>query len=334
MNLQDRFDTALELVKQKLNLSQAGISKLLRRKGIRNASEGGIARAKSKLDEDNVNKISDGVLSNRKLKPLVKGLEEILEEVNVNLSKDETFYYDSDKKLRYDYIYKGRLSAQVNKGIKGILDVHDKLPRMLIQDAIKRAKSVRILQTFMTSIEDYTESIQECLRNGGAIKILLLNPRGTVAKIRTRSFIDKSVNVEEKVLQNFKMLEELSPGLGVLELRFYDELPGLEMVAIDDRIFCGWHLFKQLAMNGAYLELVNYQVSVLAKKINQHWEELWDHSVPMKSSWRESYENEERFRGHFLREGRYCTFDIFINKLTYEVLITNTGSGEGVQRAF
>ncbi len=132
----------------------------------------------------------------------------------------------------------------------------------------------------MTSMDDYEESFKICLQNGGTIQILLLDPRGSSAKVRTRGVKEKELNVERAVLDNFKNLAKIKPAKGRLEIKFYDEFPGVDMIACDQRIFCGWYLYQQLAKEGSYLELLNNDIYPLSQNINRNWNSLWNTAAP------------------------------------------------------
>ncbi len=328
MDLQDRYDTALSLLQRKFNLKLGAISDRLTKKKIPNGSMGRLSSAKSKVNPETGYKIGNGELKGFRLSRLVEEMEKWLAEKDIVLSEDGNHYVNLISNKYYESIYNGKLDIKSPKYGNGLLYIHDKLPRKQLQEGIKRAKSVRILQSFMTSIEDYVESFKECLKRGGKISILLMNPSGMAAKIRTRSFLDKDLKVEQKVIENIKMLEEISPSKGSIEIKLYDEFPGVDLIAIDDKMYCGWYLFKQLAMNGGYLEFINNNNFLLPKKFNRNWDELWSRSDPVEYGWRKSVLSGEQFRCHYIREGNYRTFDVLINKTTAEVLITNTVSKE------
>lgn len=334
MKLQDRYDTALDLVLSEYGFTQKELSIRLMQKDIKNGSNGQLSNAKSKVDKRTGNKYQDGELNDQKLSPIVVELEAMLADKEIYLAADQSHYYREESNERFDPIYLNKVQIKLPYHIDGVVALHERLPRQHLQEAIKKSKRVRLLQTFITSMDDYEESFQTCLRNGGLIQILLIDPRGAAAKARTRGIGREKLNVEQAVMENFKTLVSISPDSGQLQIKFYDEIPGVDMIACDQLMFCGWYLHEQMAKSGCYLELIGDDKYPLAANMNKNWDSIWSVATPTDYSPKWPEVHRSVFRCHYTRDAKYYNFDMHINRFSNEVFITNTPSKEEFRGRF
>lgn len=325
MNIQGRFDTILYLFREKLNITQREVCHYLQHHGFPKINETMLSKAKSAANQKGL-KISDGEYGIGRLQAWVDVLEKWISSFDIYLSDDHSHYVDQNTGNKFPHVYQGR---QKIKTRDGILESYRTIPRELLWEKIPKGGQIRLLQTFMSTAETYAESFKSCLQRGGHIKLLLMNPRGMAAKIRTRSFPDSSVDVESMIIQNLRILQQIPRGEGQLEIRFYDEFPGIEMFGFEDRIFFGLYLHKKFAKDGHFFELLNHQNFQLVRDLNNNWEEIWREAVPVDEvakKWEGHHI--EAFLCHYIREGRYRTFEMKVNRLTLDVLIQNTPSSE------
>lgn len=325
MNAQERFDTVLYLFREKLNITQKEICAYLQEHGFPKMTEATLSRAKSAVDPEGM-KISDGEYGAARLQSWLEVLENWLENFDFILSNDHTYYEHQSTGRKYSHIFQGKQKIRTRDGI---VESYRSIPRELLREKIQQGQEIRLLQTFMSTAETYAESFEGCLRRGGHIKLLLMNPRGMAAKLRSRSFPDPSVDVESMIMQNLRILQQIPEGMGKLEIRFYDEFPGIEMFGFEDRIFYGLYLHKKFAKDGCFFELINQSNFQLTRDLNKNWDEIWQEAVPvgaLTGNWEGPHIN--RFLCHYVRDGHYRTFDMSVNQLTLDVLIHNTPSSE------
>ncbi|MEL6865990.1 MAG: hypothetical protein AAFP19_16305 [Bacteroidota bacterium] len=274
MDYQDRFDTALFLVKEEAALNQERIIEEFARLGI-DASTGSLSKAKSKIDRSTGFKTSNGTIGSETLRRFVRGLEMILAEKGIFYIEEEKIYRKPKGEV-IEAIYKDKLDHQLRDHKEGLLACHYRAPIYQIQQAIKKSEKVRMIQTFLTSVEDYIDAFQICLNQGGQIQLLLLHPDLEVAMMRARGLKNTALSVRDEVAKSMRALLRLHQSRGRLEIRTYDELPGLDMIAYDKYIFEGKHWYQKIARSGSWLEWINDNRYCHPKDINEHWAELWE----------------------------------------------------------
>ncbi|MCB0631126.1 MAG: hypothetical protein R2824_00020 [Saprospiraceae bacterium] len=331
MDIQGRFDTLLYLFREELGVYQKEVADYLQEQGFTKVTESVISRAKSRINSKGY-RISDGEIPAARMEPWVLSLEEKLVTFNIHLAEDQTYYFNDKTGEQYEYIHQGQEKI---KSTDGIIRSYPSIPRDLIQKKIRTEKEVKLLQTYMSTIETYAESFEDCLSRGGHVQLLLMNPRGLAAKVRSRSLPNKFMNIEQLITQNLQTLQQIKTGPGNLEIRFYDEFPGVELFIFPDRIFYGLYLHQQFAKDGHFSELLNEPQFSLNQNLLKNWQSIWDQAVPLdkfNDGWKG--ENIEHFLCHYIREGEYRTFEMRINRDTTDVLLTNTPSRENFKGSF
>lgn len=330
MDIQGRFDTLLHLFKEEVDTSQKEVVDYLKSKGFNGVTQPALSRAKSVAHKGY--RLEDGDAGSNKLEGWVNSLEEWLATYNIYLADDESHYFHRETGKRYDYIYKGREKI---KTTDGLICSYPSIPREMLQNKIRAGGEVLLLQTFVSAIETYVECFADCLRRGGHIKLLLMNPRGLTAKVRNRSLPQKYMKIEQLITRNLQQLQQIPTSAGKLEIRLYDEFPGVELFLFPDRIFYGLYLHRQLAKDGYFFELLNEPQFALSKNFRNNWEDIWEQALPVdrfNDNWQGAHI--EQFLCHYIREGKHQTLEMRINKDTTDVLLTNTPSAENFKGSF
>lgn len=257
---------------------------------------------------------------------LMIGMEIPSRKLNIVFDRKNGKYIDTVSGEKYEAVYKTTLVPKLGEEKLGFVRLFESLPTEYLNQSIADAKEVRIIQTYLTGVENLKLSLEAALKKGANVKILLMEPELESARLRSKGLINKQVNVRAKILDNRSELEELYDKYpGLFQLKYYNEIPGLNLFAVDDKLLIGFYWYKQYAIYGTYLEIKNDDYYPLAKNVNTHWNKLW-----------ESYSGETQqnglakvcYRCFFIREDDPQSFVLEINNFTKEAIVCETPSGD------
>lgn len=323
MTVQDKYDTALFLLQSLGKMKQKEIAAALKTANIKRSSESYLSKAKSETYQGTNYRKNKGELSDALLLPIVEGLEGLLNKtLQITFDPISKKYINASTGEKYDSVYKTKLVPGLGQENTGIVQIYETIPSTYINQAIADSEEIRIIQTYLTGVESLKLSFEHALKNGASIKILLMEPELESARLRAKGLINKQVNVRNKIIDNRLELEELHQKYpDQFQIAYYNEIPGLNLFAFDDKLLIGWYWYKQYAIYGTYLEIQDESQYPLAKNVNDHWNKLW------KSSKEEESAPMVYYRCYFLREGERQTFLLEINNFSKEVRLIGTPSG-------
>lgn len=197
--------------------------------------------------------------------------------------------------------------------------IHDGLNYTNLYNQIRKAKFVRILQTYMRDSGLFQDSAREAIENGCKFEILLLEPYSEVIRLRAKGLCKNSrgEDVEGLVVSNYKVLSQLAEKFPrQFKFQTINELPSFTMLQLDSRIFVGFQWYQKLAQNGAYLEFHKDSPNPMLEDINEHFAELW------KDAEKKNFD--VTFDCHFFRNGVKTVRTLSFNSVNYEALFQGT----------
>ncbi|MBD2326006.1 hypothetical protein [Alkalinema sp. FACHB-956] len=162
-------------------------------------------------------------------------------------------------------------------------------------------RQVDILQTFAPNLDDYYESLIQCVQNDIQIRILLAWPYSEAAKLREevlRRYANDSfgseANIRDYVIANLETLEKIiqhSKKPHFLSIKLYDTLPSLAIYRAGNYMLAAPFLHGSLAINTFQIELnLNAANQLIVKTLQNDFELMWQvarHFSPdPKQNWR------------------------------------------------
>jgi hypothetical protein len=134
---------------------------------------------------------------------------------------------------------------------------------------------------------EHISPIEYWLKAGRNVRILLLRPDGKALRLRTNTTLkdidwetrdggrEWLVNHLSNSFQSLFTLQEKYPGL--LEVRLFDEIPGVNCFILPNRAFVGFHLTTGHSEIGPCLEIEDPH-STTYLEIKKHFETIWDNN--------------------------------------------------------
>jgi hypothetical protein len=326
MNIEMRYNYLCE-IRRKLKISLKDLSKKLKALGyIDGFSEASLSKGAAKYISEN-NCWEPGTLNHLQLNRLVKGIEDLYaQSYHIRYDEATERYIHQKTNEIYpvpDIFFESK--QEQPKQLDGLLKVHNSLPELEIAEKIKGAKSVRLVQTFLSAIEPLEDAFSKCLNNGGKISILMVDPHGQAAYLRQKG-IPAGVDIAGRVYEAIQNLRRL-PHQENLHIRFFNEFPGMELFAIDDRMYYGLYWFQKRVRYGSYMEAINLPKYNIAKDLNEHWDNLWAVGYDIETA--PSDENHlETFVCHFYRNKEYRHFRMHLDSKNQRATITHAPSDQ------
>lgn len=188
----------------------------------------------------------------------------------------ETFVAEMRERLNESL--RSHFSAFDRMNLAGVVDAEDSFDTTKVGNFFARAKTVRILQTWIPEAIPTLRQIRECVRNGGQVRILLLNPDSEVARLRSQQlgYLDKNQAakaVESNLAEIARIVHEISDKTKI-QVRLYDILPVVSIYAFDDQAYLGVYWYGLPAISGPQL-LVRQNGHFYGDAIDTHFEKVW-----------------------------------------------------------
>jgi len=169
------------------------------------------------------------------------------------------------------------VNEQSNIQANGLRNVHAGLPYGKFLAKLKNASDAIILNTLIPDTPSLLDEVREMTRNGGKIRILVLNPESTMVEVRAKS-LNRSVDyVRQGILTCIEDFDDIARDLkcqGGLQLRVYDTFPSVSLYKADDMMFIGHYILGVHAVEGPQLEL--YEEKYYSNAMLDHFDKLWD----------------------------------------------------------
>lgn len=174
----------------------------------------------------------------------------------------------------------------------GIVNIHRSLDPYRLAEELREAKEILILNTWIPALEIFAWELGEALANGAHVRILMLHPHSSAARLRTAG-LKSSRRFREQEVEHFRK-QQVERGVGVclnrlasieadlddasrarLEVKLYDSLPSIAVYSMDGRAMVSVFLHGKLADSSPQIEVHDYG-SVIGEALAEEIRTLWD----------------------------------------------------------
>ncbi|HMQ88730.1 MAG TPA: hypothetical protein PKB07_14140 [Flavilitoribacter sp.] len=205
--------------------------------------------------------------------------------------------------------------------LEGVRRVHLRVTDSILENLFNRAKrEIRVLTTYSSHLEKLKDCLQNAINRDCRIKILMLHPTSEAAQLRQKGIyvLDNSIDIAKEISKNIVIFKELQKSArGNLEWRFFNEVPGLQLFAVDDIMLCGWFFYGEKSDEKPFVEVT--LSNPIGQTVNKHWDNLWNNNG---DNWKNTTVN----RCFFVLDNKIDKFILEINNYNHNVRIRSTHS--------
>ncbi len=179
----------------------------------------------------------------------------------------------------------------------GIVNVHRRLDLYRLAEELPEALKILILNTWIPALDIFAGELAQALANGAEVKILMLHPNSSAARLRTAGLNTSSRfrthEVEHGVGSCLSKLGNIAAELDEesrsrLKVRLYDSLPSIAVYSVDGRAMVSVFTHGKLAVSSPQIE-VHDSTSWLGQSIAEEIRTLWGIAAPVTdlTNWQE-----------------------------------------------
>lgn len=135
---------------------------------------------------------------------------------------------------------------------------------------------MKILQTYIASLQQLSPSIFSAVKQGAKFKLLLLDPDGLVIKKRLRDIgLPSNIHAHKDAMERLKLLiQKHNPPSDLFEVRIYDRIPPFAMYKSDKKFCVGFFWHGQHSPTGPHL-FINETTSPFGKAFEYTFDDIW-----------------------------------------------------------
>lgn len=191
---------------------------------------------------------------------------------------------------------------------------HGKRIEDLLEPYIEQGKTqLCVLDSWVNQNDFFIEWLEKGLLS--SVKVLVLDPSGDVLPARLRGLHKKAPYADmsiftgylERIWKSKRVLESDNIKNQRLDIRLFDELPGMSIFMTEKVIFCAPHLMIKHSDSTFFIEIPTQgNPSGAAKEMHDHFFEIWKNerrSKPLTGAYLTG------LRNHFAYEGLYDTLE-------------------------
>lgn len=317
---QQVIDLALDILTTDLGVSLAAVALSITDDCPITASTLSKVRSVSRSGNQYRAATSEGLTKGNKRERLMQALIVLLENAHGISFQDHLF---TDGERQWGRIFADVPMFQTAKRQLPALDAitPTALKHNHIYDKFKGARRVRILHTYLTSIELFIQAATAAIAQGCTFQILLAEPNAELIRLRAKGLHDKEgEDVENRALSCYRKIAGLRKEHGDragFEFRTYNELPGVSFFMIDDDIYTCSQWYSRFSDDGPYLHTI--PANPWAKEVLDNFDRIW--ASTNQPHWDITYNM------YLLREKKLKKATLQINSSSFEARLTNTSSG-------
>jgi|SRR5215510_14015877 len=163
-------------------------------------------------------------------------------------------------------------------GEGGITQVFSDFPLREFRQALRQAKCLHILQTFIPYTQHlhlFEADLVDAIKRGCEVQVLLLSPWSPVVELRQQALEPAYGRVGDEIRANLRHLAALWKRLPAdqrdrLAVRVHAAMPSMSIYRADDRFYSGHYFQGNLAIDSPQLRVTNPQSSMGQRLINEH----------------------------------------------------------------
>ncbi|MCL4274781.1 MAG: hypothetical protein KJZ77_12995 [Anaerolineales bacterium] len=159
----------------------------------------------------------------------------------------------------------------------GISGANLNLPKELRDGFWEGSRSeIKILQTYIASLQQLSPSIFSAVKNGAKFKLLLLDPDGVMIRKRMKDVgLPNNSHAHKDAMERLKLLiRKNNPSPELFEVRVYDQIPPMAIYKADKRMCIGFFWHGQHSPTGPHIFL-NDCASPLGKAAENTFDIIW-----------------------------------------------------------
>ncbi len=159
----------------------------------------------------------------------------------------------------------------------GISGAQLNLPKELRDEFWENAHGeMKILQTYIASLQQLSPSIFSAVKNGAKFKLLLLDPDGVMIRKRLRDIgLPSTTHAHKDAMERLKILiRKNNPSPDLFEVRTYDRIPPFALYKSDKKICVGFFWHDQHSPTGPHI-FINDFSSPLGKAAEHTFDDIW-----------------------------------------------------------
>lgn len=173
-------------------------------------------------------------------------------------------------------------------GEVGITQVYSNFPLAEFCQALKQARQIHILQTFIPYTQHFCHfesDLLEAIQRDCDVQILLMNPRSHVVELREQS-LNRGYgrdSVRRQIISNLEHLASFTTRLPRdscrrLKVRVHSTIPSMSIYRADDLFFSGHYFHGSLAIDSPQLKISSLQSNMGQCLANEH-RQVWEASA-------------------------------------------------------
>ena len=177
-----------------------------------------------------------------------------------------------------------RLSSDLERvGISGATNDY---PKEILNELRTNAKDeIRILQTYIGSVEQIPRCIFSAVKHGVKFKLLLLDPESETIQQRLRDIgLPDTIQVHKDAMERLLILiQKNNPPQELFEVRLYNGLPPFALYLADARLCLGFFWHGEHSPAGPHI-FIDDSNSTLGKFALNTFDEIWQSSKQVSIS--------------------------------------------------
>jgi hypothetical protein len=143
----------------------------------------------------------------------------------------------------------------------------------------KSEREIRILQTYIGSVQQLPKSIFAAVKRGVKFKLLLLNPDSETIRQRLRDIgLPDTIQVHQDAMERLKILiRRNNPDPELFEVRLYNGLPPFSLYNADAKLCIGFFWHGEHSPSGPHI-FIDDSNSTLGKFLMNTFDNIWQNS--------------------------------------------------------
>jgi hypothetical protein len=324
MTNDERYYYLLHLLKER-GYTLDALAIAMKQRNLKGFSKSNLSKGAPKFNE-NKQEWEKGQIPAPRLNKMIEKLDLFLKD-KFAISFDTNSLYYKDPQDNAIPRPEMNFSFGAPQHLGGVVRVYSSMPEDTIRAKMQQAKEIRMIQTFMSSIDAFADVFRACLTHKGKIRLLLIDPYCQAAILRQKGIPE--VNLSGRVQETITSLSNLA-GPNRLEVRYYNELPGIELIAVDEHLFYGMYWLRKRSRHGSFTEVLDKPGNKLAQDLNEHWEALWESGYELIPGTADE-EQCLNFVCHYMRQHEHRTLRLHLYPRSQRATITHAYSGDAFQ---
>lgn len=174
------------------------------------------------------------------------------------------------------FYYLPKSSKLITFSDYGMKKLHASLLPQDQKKILTKAKKIRVLKTWFPDHPNIREGVLEALEQNNAKLILLLcNPFSKILSQRSCGANELKHHGRDAIINSVDLIRQrIQAGKGSIELKLYDEWPGVPLIWCDRRLFMGFYLRGKSSPFWPWIEIK--VPSECNEDLEKQFEELWE----------------------------------------------------------